>query len=60
MIPHHCILYCFTDMENRPKDETSGNCLDYLDADGKWKSCAEAIATGRCCKKRTTPIGFNL
>ena len=56
MKPTHCMLYCFTDTEHYPKDETSGKCLDYLDPKGKWKPCAEAIMNGKCTHKRKTPV----
>ena len=52
----HCIFYVHTDKDYRDTKETNGRCLDNTDPDGRWIDCATTIASGRCSKKRKSPV----
>jgi hypothetical protein len=56
MKPTHCILYTPVDKTYKDKTETSGTCLNALDAKGNCLPCMNVIGNGYCSKKRKTPV----
>ena len=54
MKPTMCILYLGVNCDHTDISGYGG-CLDYHDADGVVLLCREAIAKGKCTKKRASP-----